>query len=139
MRTKFQIFQLRKRALSTVSVFMLLFLASCTMNKRIYISNKTDQALTLSVRDILTVEPESMLAAFRDSLDGKHMEPGNNIKISFGKGKWKASDEESLKKVLQHLHIKKEGNDETYKLPKDIPIGHGLLIPELIVRINELE
>ncbi len=108
------------------------------MHKRIYISNKTNQAITLKINSTFKIKEGTMKAAFTDSLDGKRIEPGH-ITISFGTGKWNNNDKESLKWVLENIQVKKDGNAKIFSLPQNMPIAHGLLIPELIVKINKLE
>ena len=80
-------------------------------------------------------EKRSIQARFKDSLDGKQIMPGNMI-INFGAGKWKESDEKNLKVVLQHIAVIKTGTNKSFQFPKNMDIGHGILISELIVNID---
>ncbi|GLB49112.1 hypothetical protein Y10_14800 [Neptunitalea sp. Y10] len=107
------------------------------MNKRIYISNKTEQTITLKINSTFKIKEGTMQGAFLDSLNGKRIEPGY-ITITFGTGRWNKNDEENLKMVLENMQVKKDGSAEIFSLPQNMPIGRGILIPELIVKINEL-
>lgn len=111
---------------------------SCTMKKRVYIENKSEFSLTLKIDDKLDLNSGKMLHEFKYSMDGKSIQPGN-IKIYFGKGKWSSQEEKDLNTILQHMTITKEGSPIIYRLPENISIGHGLLIPELIIRIPDLK
>ncbi len=111
---------------------------SCTTPRRLYISNKTDNAITLNVDHTFDTNDHTMQCVFKDSLNGKRIEPGHII-INFETGKkWDKSDEESLKHLLPYISIKKDGSAKSFKLSNNIKIGHGLFIPELIIKINEL-
>lgn len=87
-----------RQGFQRISIFIIITLSitSCTMNKRIYISNGTDQAITLKVDSAFTAKEGTMQAAFADSLNGKRIEPGH-ITIVYGSGKWSKNDEENLR------------------------------------------
>ena len=87
---------------------MLLLNTFCTMSKRIFISNKTDKTVTMTVDSHFEAGEGKMLSDFKTSLSGKRIEPGH-ITINFGSGKWSKSDEENLKTLLLHLNIVKDG------------------------------
>lgn len=115
--------------------FTMIFL-SCNTSRRLYIANQTDRAIKLAVNSSFVADPGTVLAAFRDSLDGKQIDPGH-ITIKFGSGKWQKSDELSLKRLLQNISYTKPGSTKIYLIPNDITIGRGTFIPELIVRIKD--
>jgi len=114
---------------------LIILLISCNQSKSIYLSNTTNTAITLHIDSNLNIEKETMLLEFKNALNGKRIEPGS-ISIYFGAGKWRAAEEESLKQLLQNTFIKKDGSDKSFKLPNTLKIGHGIFIPELIIKIG---
>lgn len=117
-------------------VLLMLSVMACNRPRRLYLSNKTDKAITLSVDATFAIDTGSIQSSFKDSLDGKRIEPGS-ITINFGGGKWNESEEKSLKELLPHIAVSKDGSAKIFRLPENIQIGHGLLIAELIIKIDE--
>jgi hypothetical protein len=114
--------------------FIMIFL-SCNAPKRLYIANQTGRAITLTVDSNLVADKGTALAAFKDSLEGKQIDPGH-ITIKFGVGKWQKSDEISLQRLMQNIRYTKLGSTKIYLIPNDITISRGTFIQELIVRIK---
>ena len=117
-------------------IILPILVMACNRPRRLYLSNKTETAITLIVDSNFETGEGSILSAFKDSLNGKRIAPGH-ITINFGQGKWDNLDKESLRTLLQNVEVVKEDNAGSFKLPKDFPIGNGIFIPELIVKINE--
>jgi hypothetical protein len=117
-------------------IIIIMSIISCNTPRRIYIANKTDKAITLNVDINFDAGKGTILSEFKESLDGKRIEPGSTI-INFGMGKWNAGEEESLKRLLQNISVKKDGSTNSFLLPKTLKVGHGTFIPELIVKIEE--
>jgi hypothetical protein len=127
----------QRHLIPAISIVLALLLnTSCTMSKRIYLSNKTDKTVTLVVDSNFEVGEGTMLSDFKTSLNGKRIEPGH-ITIHFESGKWSKSDEENLKALLLHLDVVKDGTSESFRLPQSLKIGRGIFIQELIVTIIE--
>ena len=111
---------------------------SCNKPRRLYISNETGKPLTIAISADLESGKGAMKDKFKDSLNGLRMEKGH-ITISYGIGKWSKKDKEDLKIILENVTLKVDGDTGVYRLPKDIKIGNGILIPELIVNIKQLD
>ncbi|UOE51370.1 hypothetical protein MTO98_09795 [Mucilaginibacter sp. SMC90] len=103
--------------------------------RRLYLSNKTGKAITLIVDSNADVNNGSMEAAFQKALNGKRIDK-SPVTISFGKGKWTIADEQALKKMLQNITLMEDDGRTGFKLPKEQIIGHGILIPELVIEIH---
>ena len=110
---------------------------SCNTPKRIFLGNKLDKAITLQVNNNFAADKESIQSAFKAALNGKRIEPSGHLIVNFGAGKWNTSDEESLKTLLQNISVIKDGNTQRFRLSNNIRVGHGLFIPELIIKIDE--
>ncbi|ACU64082.1 hypothetical protein [Chitinophaga pinensis] len=110
------------------SIVIMMTLISCTIPRRLYLSNKVGKTITITVDSTFVGDKGTMLFSFMHELNGRRVAPGH-IRISFGKEKWDKADEESLKNLLQNVMIKKDGDTKGFRLPKDIRIGHGILIP----------
>ncbi|MFI2744489.1 hypothetical protein ACG2LH_17270 [Zhouia sp. PK063] len=119
-----------------VLILITILTMSCNSKRRIYISNKTDKPITLLIDNSFAPTAGSIAEQFKDSLHNKSINSGN-LKIYFGYGTWNASEERSLTEVLKNLQIKKEGEAKSFKLPNNLTVGHGIFIPELIVKIEE--
>ena len=118
-------------------ILITMLIMSCSTPRRLYLSNKTDKTITLQVDNDFVTEKGTIQSAFKDALNGKRIEASGHIIINFGAGKWNTAAEKSLKNLLQNISVIKEGNAKNFRLPNDIHIGHGLFIPELIIKIDE--
>jgi len=125
---------IRKTSLIIVAMLSI----SCNKPRRLYISNETGKPLTIAISADLESGKGAMKDKFKDSLNGLRMEKGH-ITISYGIGKWSKKDKEDLKIILENVTLKVDGDTGVYRLPKDIKIGNGILIPELIVNIKQLD
>jgi hypothetical protein len=125
---------IKKTSLSILAMLTI----SCNTPRRVYISNQTGKTLTIAVSADLQFEKGTLKDAFKDSLNGKRIEKGH-ITISYGTGKWSKKDKEDLKSILENVTLKADGETAVYRLPKDIKIGNGMFIPELIVNIKQLD
>lgn len=123
-----------------VKIFAALFIlltVSCTNPRTLYISNKTDKAVTLLVERDTNVGAASQNVSFVDSLNGKRIVQGHTI-INFGKGTWNDADQENLKTILSRIKMLQDGNTAHFSLPQNTKIKHiGWFVNELVFRINE--
>ncbi|SFM63471.1 hypothetical protein SAMN05428949_0251 [Chitinophaga sp. YR627] len=120
--------------ISILVLFITTFLFRNT-SKRLYLKNNTGKVITIVLEDSLPGDKEGTMLAFLTALNGKRIAPGH-VTINFGKGTWNKSEEKDLKRLLHHITVHSEDGIDRFKLPGDIPVGHGLLIPELIVTIK---
>jgi hypothetical protein len=115
--------------------FFTVFAVSCSSPRKLYISNKLHNTVTLKVNND-AVESAPGQAAFADSLNGRQIQPGHLI-LDFGKGKWTKQDRESLEALLDNIQVVKDGQEGSFTLP-NTRVGHiGMFVNELIVRIKE--
>lgn len=118
-----------------VSVF---FLVSCSSQKTVYITNKLDKAITLSVNDSIKTDQSTTLA-FKDSLNNRRIEPGRLV-IHFGEGKWKKEDQISLKNMLLRTKLSVDGDSITYRFPTTLRVQYiRLMVEELYIKITEVK
>lgn len=116
-----------------------MLLTACNLPKTMYLVNKLDKAITLSVDSSLDFDGQLQSANFRDSIDGKRIEPGNTF-FNYGEGKWNKADQDKLRNILQKTTIQVDDSAETFRLPENIRVQHiTLFVEELLVRINKLE
>jgi hypothetical protein len=122
-----------------ITAVFLIVVCSCTNPRTIYISNRTDESLTLLVEKDSRADTISKLVAFRDSLHGKQIKPGH-IKIDFGKGKWNSDDQSNLESMLPRIKVLQDGNSQPFIPPKSTRIKHyGWIANELVLRIDDLK
>lgn len=127
---------IEKKSKKLLYILGICALSSCHIPKRLYLNNKKGKPVTLSVDSDFVTNEDTVLSAFRASLDNRKINPGHVI-INFGEGSWSDAEEATLKKLLEHTVIKKDSSAESFRFPKEAKIGHGLFIPELIVNITE--
>lgn len=75
----------------------------------------------------------------KDSLQGKCIEPGHRI-IYFGKGEWTEDDIVNLQNVLSRTSVRPDGEQEGYRLPKDMHVAHyRFVVEELVIKFREVK
>lgn len=126
-----------ERYFKLTAFLLTMSILSCNIvPSRLYLANETGKAITLTVDSNFVADDAGMQKAFNHALMARQLAPGH-VTISFGKGKWAKADEGDLKTVLQQLTITDNTSGECFGLPTELPIGHGRLIPELIVKISQ--
>lgn len=125
-----------KRISTCMIAFVMLFTMACNPSKTLYLSNKTNQSITLMVDLQGNFNQQSQTSIFKDSLHGKHID--KHSILQFGKGDWNANDIESLKLVLAKTTVQVDGKGLSYQLPDNLKVAHyGVFVEELLVKIRE--
>lgn len=110
-----------------------IFLASCSASKTIYISNKTGSPITLLVDSSYTT---THIAFIKDSLNGLKIE--TKKVFDFGKGKWTKDDKNSLEELIKHTKIIKEESSAAIDMPGKTKVSHiSFNVEELWLNIKD--
>ena len=113
-------------------IFFSFLLIACSSNKTVFVSNKLNRPITLSV-DSTYISTQDIV--FKDSLEGKKIE--KSLIIHFGKGKWSKSEKEELIRTFHSTEVILEGGLEEPTFRPNIQVNHiRLFVEELLVRIK---
>ncbi len=118
----------------TLVVLSILSAVSCIHPRTLYISNKTGEPVTLIVESDSLKKNPSLSVSFRDSINGRHVDPGYTI-LNFGKGKWEAADKQNLKNVLSETKVIIGSSNKAVALPQTRIKHYGWFVNELIFKI----
>lgn len=105
--------------ISSISSIAAMILVSCNAPKTVYISNKTDNPITLRVDSSFQ---NIHSAAFRDSINGLRIE--KKKVLNFGQGKWTKEDKTSLEELIRHTKIVKDGSATAIDMPPKTKVSH---------------
>lgn len=94
-------------------------LLSCNAPKTVYISNRTNNPITLLVdSSFQNTHP----ANFRDAINGLRIE--KKKVLDFGKGKWTKQEKTSLEELMRHTKIVKDGSAKAIDMPTKTKVSH---------------
>lgn len=112
---------------------IMVMLASCSVPKTIYVSNKTGSPITLLVDSSYKT---SHSPAFKDSINGLKIE--KKKVFVFGKGKWTREDKDNLNELLKHTKIIKDGSGTAVDMPGKTRVSHiSFNVEELWINIKK--
>ena len=111
-------------------IFFSFLLIACSSNKTVFVSNKLNRPITLSV-DNTYISTQGIV--FKDSLEGKKIE--KSLIINFGKGKWSNQDKSDLENLFKNSKITEEATNKV--MDTKIKVRHiSLNVEELWVIIK---
>ncbi|MEO9869546.1 MAG: hypothetical protein ABJF63_03640, partial [Ekhidna sp.] len=111
-------------------IFFAILFTACSSNKTVFVSNKLNKPITLSIDSTyISAQGDS----FKDSLDNKKVE--KSLVINFGKGKWSKKDKSDLEKLFKNSKIIEDATKK--EMQTKIKVRHiSLNVEELWVIIK---